>query len=396
MHIDKKVYDFEQMIDRKGTYSVKYDNVKKNNMPDGIIPLWIADMDFKSPDCVIEAMKNRVEHGVFGYTDSKQSYIEAIQNWYLKYFDWKIDSEWLVEVPGVVVAICTAIRSLTEKGDGILIQQPVYYPFAESIANNERKIIVNQLIYSEGKYSIDFSNFERKIIDNNVKLFIICSPHNPVGRLWEEEELIQMGDICLKHGVIVISDEIHADFTYPGYKHKVFYTVKKEFEDIAIICTAPSKTFNIAGLQTSNIFIKNIDIRNKFIKEIESAGMYGDNIFGPVACQAAYEGGEEWLNQLKEHLLGNLDFVRDFLKQRIPQVKLVEPQATYLLWLDFSELGFSDEELDKFMVEKAGLWLDGGSMFGNGGEGFQRFNIACSREILEKAFVQLEKAINSL
>jgi len=296
----------------------------------------------------------------------------------------------------VVYAIATAIRALTEKGDAVLIQQPVYHPFASTVLVNGRKLVNNPLVYEKGEYHIDFDDFEEKIIKNDVKLFLLCSPHNPVGRVWTREELVRMGDICLKHNVIVISDEIHADFVYKGYLHFIFASLKPEFLNNTIICTAPSKTFNLAGLQVSNIFIANDEIRKKFREELMRSGYSQPNTMGLVACQAAYEHGAQWLDELIEYLEGNISYIRKFLAERLPQIKLVEPQGTYLLWLDFNQLNLSEEELNDLIVNKAKLWLNEGTTFGSEGKGFQRLNIACPRATLEKAFLQLEKAIASI
>lgn len=385
---------FDEIIDRKNTDSLKYDFAAKRGKPDDILPLWVADMDFRTHPAVIEALSKKSRHGIFGYSESGQDYFEVMKNWFAFHYDWQIQSDWLIKTPGVVCAICTAIRCLTEKGDAVLIQQPVYYPFSESILMNERKLVVNQLVYSNGRYSIDFEDFEDKIIQNDVKLFILCNPHNPVGRVWTRAELTRLGDICLRHSVLVVSDEIHADFVYPGYKHLVFASIKPEFSHITVTCTAPTKTFNLAGLQISNIFIKNKDIKHKMKQEIIKSGYSQVNIMGIVACRAAYAIGYEWLNELRAYLSGNLDFARNFLKLHLPQVKLVEPEGTYLIWLDFQNLGLDDSRLENLIVNKARLWLDSGTMFGAGGEGFQRLNIACSKAILEKAFKQLENAIN--
>lgn len=389
-------YDFDELIDRRNTDSIKYDFAKKRGKPEGVLPLWVADMDFRTPPCVIDALVEKSRHGIFGYSQTGNDYYEALRNWFSMQFDWNIQPEWLVKTPGVVFAICMAIRAFTDEGDAVLIQQPVYYPFSESVLVNRRKLVINQLVYSQGRYLIDFPDFEDKIIKNNVKLFILCSPHNPVGRVWTREELEKLGYICLKHGVIVVSDEIHADFTYPGHRHMVFAGVKPEFTDITVTCTAPTKTFNLAGLQISNIFIADRDMRRKFRTEITRSGYSDPNIMGIVACRAAYQGGGEWLMELKKYLSDNLDFLRNFLKQKLPQIRLVEPEGTYLVWLDFSPLGLDDKELDDLIVNKAGLWLDAGTMFGAGGEGFQRINIACPRSVLEKALGQLERAVNLL
>lgn len=389
-------YNFDEIIDRRNTDSLKYDFAKEREKPEEILPLWVADMDFKTPACVIDALVDKSQHGIFGYSETKRDYFEVLQHWFSSRFHWKIQPEWLVKTPGVVYAISTAIRALTAKGDAVLVQQPVYYPFSRSVLVNQRKLVVNQLIYSQGKYRIDFEDLEEKVIKNQVKLFILCSPHNPVGRVWTREELIRLGDICLKHGVIVISDEIHADFTYQGYRHLVFADVKPEFSKIAVTCTAPSKTFNLAGLQISNIFIASGDIRSKFRQEIARSGYSQMNTMGIAACRAAYAKGGEWLAQLKEYLAGNLNFLSGFLQEKLPSIRLVEPEGTYLAWLDCSGLGLDGQKLEDLIVNRAQLWLDSGTMFGAGGEGFQRVNIACPRIILQQALIQLEDAVKSL
>jgi cystathionine beta-lyase len=388
-------YSFDKIIDRRGTDSLKYDFAVKRGMPEGILPMWVADMDFQAPPEVLDVLVEKSRHGIFGYSDAvTDDYFDALAGWYADRFDWRPSQKWMVKTPGVVFAICTAIRALTDEGDAVLIQQPVYYPFAESITANNRKLIVNQLVYHDGKYFIDPADFEDKVVQNNVKLFILCSPHNPVGRVWTKDELAAMGDICLKHGVKVVADEIHADFVYPGYRHHVFETVRPEFADMTITCTAPTKTFNLAGLQISNIFISNADIRKRFKQEFRSTGYSQPNVMGLVACRAAYKYGAQWLEQLKSYLVSNLSLVRDFLTKELPSIRLVEPEGTYLIWLDCKALGLSDKELDDLIIHKAGLWLDAGSIFGAGGEGFQRMNIACPASILQNALERLKKTFS--
>lgn len=389
-------YNFDEMIDRKNTNSLKYDFAVERNKPADVLPLWVADMDLKTPLEVREALKKSAEHGIFGYSDVKLEYFHTLHTWFKTNFAWDTKPEWLVKTPGVVFAICTAIRALTEKGDAVLIQRPVYYPFSFSIKDNERKLVNNPLVYKNGQYEIDFADFEQKIIDNQVKLFILCSPHNPVGRVWTKEELLKVGDICLKHNVIVVADEIHEEFIYEGFQHHVFANLKPEFNDITITCTAPSKTFNLAGLQVSNIFIANASIRHQFKKAMDRTGYCESNAMGLVACQAAYTYGRDWLDQLKTYLAENLAFTRTFLAEKIPQIKLVEPQGTYLIWLDCSGLHLTDKALEDLIINKAKLWLDAGTMFGPEGSGFERINITCPRATLEKALHQLEKAVNEL
>ncbi len=385
--------DFNEIIPRSNTNSIKYDPARRS-MPEDLLPLWVADMDFRTPSCVMDALIEKCRHGIFGYSDSGKAYFNTLQSWFSRRFNWQVQPEWLVKTPGIVFAVCTAIRSLTCEGDAVLIQPPVYYPFAAGVRANNRRLVTNELVYDGDGYTIDFEDFEQKIIDNSVKLFILCSPHNPVGRVWTRDELTHMGDICLRHGVIVVADEIHADFVYPGHEHFVFTALKPEFADIAVTCTAPSKTFNLAGLQVSNIFIASNVLRDRFKEDLKRCGAGLVNVMGLVACQAAYEGGEAWLEELKVYLTENLAFLREFVAAHIPGVRLVEPQGTYLVWLDFGGLSLSVDALDDLIVRKAKLWLDAGTMFGQGGDGFQRINIACPRAVLKKALEQLEQAVS--
>lgn len=390
-------YSLDKIIDRRGTDSLKYDLAARRGMPGNVIPLWVADMDFPSPPEVLEALVEKSRHGIFGYSDTiSDDYFNALADWYSNRFGWQLSPKWLVKTPGIVFAICTAIRALTDEGDAVLIQEPVYYPFAGSVRANDRKLVVNELVYRDGRYSIDFADFEEKIEKNRVKLFILCSPHNPVGRVWTKEELAAMGEICLKYGVKVVADEIHEDFVYPGYRHHVFETVMPEFADITITCTGPTKTFNMAGLQISNVFISNTDLRKRFKQELERTGYSQPNIMGLVACRAAYRHGAKWLDDLISYLVSNLDLLRDFLRKELPFIRLVEPEGTYLVWLDFRALGLPDKELNELIVHKAGLWLNSGPMFGAGGEGYQRINIGCPAAILQEALERLKKAFNKV
>lgn len=289
-----------------------------------------------------------------------------------------------------------AVKAFTNEGDSVIIQQPVYYPFKETIEDNNRVVVNNSLKNVNGHYEIDFEDFERKVKENNVKLFILCSPHNPVGRVWKKWELEKLGDICVENNVTVVSDEIHSDFVYPGNKHTAFANIKEEFQNITVTCTAPSKTFNLAGLQVSNIIIPNDKLRKKFRKQISAAGYSQVNALGLVACESAYRNGRQWLDSLKEYLIENLNFVRDYLEENIPSVKLIEPEGTYLIWLDFGELGLENEELEDLIINKSGLWLDSGAIFGEDGKGYQRINVACPRKTLEQALNQLKSGIDSL
>ncbi len=387
--------DFNQIVNRKNTNSLKYDFAVERGKSADILPLWVADMDFPTVPAVTEVLVKACQHGIFGYSDTKDEYFTVLHNWFNSHYNWEIEKKWLVKTPGIVYAICMAIRAYTEIGEAVLIQRPVYYPFSESIIRNERLLINNPLVYKDGKYTIDFVDFEEKIIENKVKLFILCNPHNPVGRVWTKDELIKIGDICVKHNVLIVSDEIHADFIYPGYDHTIFASLKPEFLECTISCTAPSKTFNLAGLQASNILISNQKLKKAFKAEIVKSGYCELNTMGLLACQAAYEYGEEWLIDLKQYLFDNLNYLREFLQKHLPKLKLVEPEGTYLVWIDFKELNLTEEELEDLIANKAKLWLDAGTMFGPEGSGFQRINIACPRVTLEQALKQLKDALDN-
>lgn len=385
-------YDFDKEYDRRNTNSLKYDFALERGKAQDLLPFWVADMDFRAPEEVISALKSKAEHGIFGYSEPKDEYYDALGKWFLSRHGWNTRPRNFILTCSVVFALCTLIRSITNVGDSVIICQPVYYPFEHSIVGNGRKLVVSELKNEDGFYTIDFDDFERKIVENDVKAFILCNPHNPVGRVWTAVELERLGNICLKHGVFVISDEIHADFVYGDNKHIVFSTVKKEFEDICAICTAPTKTFNLAGLHISNTYISNNDIRRKFLKELDSQGYSQPNVMGIIACQAAYNYGSEWLEQLKEYLTDNLRLVREKIGA-MDGIKLVEPQGTYLVWLDCRSLNLSDKELSKLFEEKAKLWIDEGVIFGKGGSGFARINIACPRKMLKVALDRLTDAI---
>ena len=386
--------DFDTVPNRRGTNCFKYDFAREMGMSEDVLPLWVADMDFPTAPAVLERLHALAEHGIFGYTGVKDAYFSAVHNWYAQRFGWETQRSWLVTTPGVVFAIAIAIRAFTQKGDAILIQQPVYYPFADKVTENDRRLVVNPLILKNGRYEMDFADMERKIADNHVKMLLLCSPHNPVGRVWTKEELLRVGEICQKHGVLVVSDEIHADFTYAGHTHRVFASVKSEFADFTITCTAPSKTFNLAGLQNSNIFIPNRQLRHAYKKELSACGCGGTNCMGMAACQAAYEAGADWLEQLKQYLAGNLAYVRQFLREKLPDIALIEPEGTYLVWLDLRKLGLTEQQQRQLIVQDAKLWLDTGTLFGQGGEGFERINIACPRATIEQAMQRLERAVH--
>jgi cystathionine beta-lyase len=391
---EEKNLDFDTVIERNETDCLKYDFAVRRGKPEGILPLWVADMDFKTSSFVIDAIKERVEHGIFGYTESRDNYFEAVSTWMREQHGWEVKRNWLRKTPGVVFALAMAVKAYSKMGDSVLIQKPVYYPFTEVIEDNGRKVVSNDLVLGEdGKYHIDFEDFEEKIVSNNIPLFLFCSPHNPVSRVWTREELIRIGEICLKHNVIIVSDEIHEDFVFGDRKHYVFASLREDFADIAITCTSPAKTFNLAGLQVSNIFISNSKLRAKFRKEIDAAGYSQLNTIGLTACEAAYRHGKVWYEAMLKYVESNITFLREYLKKEIPQVNMIEPEGTYLVWLDFRKMGLSEAQLENLIVKEANLWLDSGAIFGKAGEGFERINVACPRSILEQALKQLKEAI---
>lgn len=389
----KKKYDFDKVINRRNTDSLKYDFAHERGKSEGILPLWVADMDFQTSDEVVAALHKRVSQGIFGYTDTKEKYFEAVSAWMEKKHSWAIEKEWLIKCPGVVFALAMAVKAFTEPEDGILIQQPVYQAFGKAIRENNRVVVDNPLILGkDGKYHMDLEDFEKKAVRHQVKLFILCNPHNPGGVVWSRKDLEKLGDICIKRDIIIISDEIHQDFVYRG-SHQVFAAINEGLKERTITCTAPSKTFNLAGLQVSNIFIPNSRLREKFCRQMRAAGYDNPNTLGLIACEAAYRYGEDWLDQVLEYLKDNISFVREYLEKRINRIKLIEPDATYLLWLDFRELGLSEEERVDLLENRAGIWLSSGLKFGEPGEGFERINIACSRSFLAEALGKLEQAV---
>jgi cystathionine beta-lyase len=385
--------DFDRIIDRYNTNSLKYDFAVEEGYPPDVLPLWVADMDFQAPAPVLNALHSAVDHGIFGYSNVKGDYYAAVSRWFLSRYGWETQESWLVKTPGIVFALAMAVRALTAPGDSIMIQPPVYYPFFSVVKKNGRTLVENKLIYEEGRYRIDYEDFERRITDQDVKMFILCSPHNPIGRVWSLEELQRMGEICRKHHVFVVSDEIHCDFAFPEHPHHVFLEAVPELAERSIVCTAPSKTFNLAGLQVSNIWIPDKENRARFCEEMDRCGCGLLNTLGLTACQAAYENGGEWLEQCKSYLRENLDYLRSFLRERIAQIRLVEPEGTYFAWLDCSGLGLSCQELNDLIAKQAKLWLDAGHIFSPDSGQFQRIVLACPRSVLARALEQLETAI---
>lgn len=385
-------YDFDTPIDRTHTWSIKHDFKKENGKADDILPLWVADMDFRSPDSVVEALKKAVDHGIFGYSRADESYFDAVAAWYQKRHHLTLQPEWMTCTPGIVFALSIAVRAFTQEGDAVLIQPPVYHPFSRAILRNKRTLVENPLVLKDGHYEMDLEDLEQKVLDEHVKLMILCNPHNPVGRVWTREELTSLADICLRHHVYVISDEIHGDFVWQGHEQTPYASISEEACLHSMMCTAPSKTFNLAGMATSNLFIPDPEMRRKFRSELLDVGQENMNRLGLFACRAAYEGGGEWLDQLIGYLAGNLALVRDFCKNRVPQIQLVEPEGTYLAWLDCRELGMTDDELMAFFSDEAKVWLDPGKHSGEQGSGFMRFNLGSSRSVIAQALDQIEAA----
>ncbi|MDR0250434.1 MAG: pyridoxal phosphate-dependent aminotransferase [Burkholderiales bacterium] len=381
-------YDFDTVIDRCGTNSMKYDFARERGKPEGLLPLWVADMDFSAPPEVLADIQKSVRHGIFGYTEAKNDYYDAVTGWFESRFAYRVSRHEIIKAPGIVFALAQAVRAYTQPDEAVMIQTPVYPPFYGIVRDNGRALVTNPLVYQNGKYTIDFEDFERKITARDVKLFLLCSPHNPVGRVWTQSELALMNDICERHGVIVVSDEIHCDFVWPGHTHTCFGVLN----DNVVIATAPSKTFNLAGLQASNILVKNATLRDKLKAEIHRTGYGQLNTLGLVACQSAYTNGGAWLEEMKSYLAENIRFAQTFLAARLPRIRPVTTEGTYLLWLDFSDYSLTQNELDRRVTEDARLWLSSGTGFGQDGEGFQRVNVGCPRATLAETLDRLEKA----
>jgi cysteine-S-conjugate beta-lyase len=386
-----KNYSFDTQVNRYGSHCVKYDRIQQDFGASDIIPLWVADMDFSTPDFIMDALRKRCEHEVLGYPIVQDGWYTSIQNWLKKRYGWTVNSREMGFVPGIVAGIAFTIQCFTKPGDKVLIQTPVYPPFIHIPQKNGRELVINELLYKEGRLEIDFDDFEAKAA-SGCKLFILCSPHNPGGRVWTKGELIRMTEICKRHGILIVSDEIHADLTLPGNVHTPLATLSPAETANVITLMAPSKTFNIPGLGSSFYVIQNPNLRKIFVHFLNAAELSNGNIFAYIAPQAAYENGEDWLRQLSSYLQENVDYVDSFLKQYIPPIKACIPQASFLVWLDCRELGLSPEDLHQFFIRKAKLGLNPGYSFGAGGEGFMRLNIGCSRETLCLAMSQLKTA----
>ena len=382
-------FDFDTVVNRKNTNAIKYDLAKKRGKPEDAVSLWVADMDFPTAPCIQKAVAEKAAHGIWGYSRPDNRYYDALKKWYKERHNFEVQNEWVVNTPGVCFALATAVKAFTKEGESVLIQKPVYYPFFNIINSLQRKVVNSSLILKNNHYEIDFDDFERKIVQENVKMFILCSPHNPGGRVWTKQELQKISEICLAHNVLVVSDEIHSDITFGSNVHTVYGSLSEQALKNSIICTAPSKSFNLAGLQFSNIFIADEKLRKAFSKELDKTGYDEPSVFGIVAATAAYSEGADWFDSVKSYIWENILFAKKYIEENASQIKVLVPEGTYLLWLDFSKTGLSDSEINDRVLNKAKVWLDRGSMFGKEGEKFQRINCATPRIILEDALKRI-------
>lgn len=388
-------FNFDKIIDRTNNFSAKWSEMNKNFGTNDLLPMWVADMDFLTAPCVMEALKDRLEQGIFGYTTRPSSYNESIVNWLDNRFSWKINQEWLMFSPAVITSISLLIQNLTQKNDKIMIQEPVYSPFHNIVESNERSLVISPLVkLDDGSYVMDYEDIESKIKD--VKVFILCNPHNPVGRVWTREELTRLGEICLKHNVLIISDEIHSDIILKNHKHTPFASISKEFRENTITCMAPTKTFNLAGLQSSFLVISNPYYYEVMDKAFSILDIKRNNAFSLVATESAYNYGEDWLYELIKYIEDNVDFAIDYIKNHMPQLKVKKPEGTYLLWVDFSNLNVDKKDLKNALINKGRIALSDGSSFGIGGDGYYRINLACPRSMVLEGLKRIEFAIKSL
>lgn len=385
-------YDFDKVISRRGTDSYKWDSAESEH----VLPMWVADMDFHTAPAIVDALRLRVEHGIFGYTRVPDSYYDAVTGWFMRRHGWKMNREWIIYTSGVVPAVSAVIKALTVPGDKVLVQTPVYNCFFSSIRNNGCKMVSSPLVFAGNTYTIDYEDLECKAADPKVKVMLLCNPHNPAGRVWKWEELVRIGEICIRHGVTVVSDEIHCELVFPGHRYTPFASISEDFLWHSVTCLSPSKAFNIAGLQIANIVCADADRRAKIERAINDNEVCDVNPFGVIATQAAYNGGEEWLNQLIEYLYGNYLYMREFCREHLPEFPVTILEGTYLVWMDCRKLCISSEELERRLFAEAGLWLNAGTMYGAEGEGFMRWNIACPHTTLTeglKCFVDFIKNV---
>lgn len=387
-------YNFDEIVQRKHTDCLKYDNVKEIFGTEEILPMWIADMDFKTPDFIVEAIRKRLDHELLGYTYCCKRWRPAIQNWVSRHYNWSIEPEEIGFVGGIVPAISFALQCFTKAGDKVLIQPPVYHPYHHVTHDLERTLVLSPLKLIDGQFAIDFADFEEKI--KGCKVFLLCNPHNPGGRVWTREELERMCEICVKNGVLVISDEIHCDMALKGYRHIPFASINEDAKNNCITLMAASKTFNIAGLKSSYHIIQNEEIRNRYNAFLRKSELDTAHVFatGPVAT--AYEGGDEWLAQMLEYVEGNIDFMEQYLKEKMPKMGMIRPQASYLVFLDARGLGLPHDQLVEFFIREAKVGMNDGAMFGEEGSGYMRMNLGCPRSVLEKALNQIKMAYDKI
>jgi cystathionine beta-lyase len=388
-------WDFEETIKREGTDCVKYDLRNEVFGTSAIIPMWVADMDFRTPDFIIDKLRKRLDHEVFGYSFRSSEYFDSIIRWFDSRHNWKIEKDWICFSPGIVPALNICTLAFTRPEDSIIVQPPVYMPFFPAVESHGRNLVYNRLIEKDGKWQMDFDSLAASV-NEYTKMIIISNPHNPVGRAWSAEELDKLADICFKNNILILSDEIHCDLLLPGFSHTPVAKLSEKISNITVTCIAPSKTFNLAGLSTSSVIISNPVLRKYFNRKIDTLHVGYGNIFGTVASIAAYSEGEEWLEALRDYIDKNVSYVMDFCHSRIPGIVPVHPEATYLIWLDCRKLGMSGNELQNFFVRKAGVGLNEGSTFGPGGEGFMRMNLGTTRKIVIRAMEQIEKAVSEL
>lgn len=391
----EKIYDFDSYIERRGTHCVKHDALKENFGRDDLIPLWVADMDFPTPDFILEALHQRLEHPILGYTVEYDGYWQSIQNWLMQRHGWQVEREWMRYIPGIVKGIGMVINRFTQPGEKIIIQPPVYHPFRLVPEHNEREIVMNPLRKTEYGYEMDFENLEQ-VIDEKCKVLILANPHNPVGITWSRETLAQLADIAVKHNLVVISDEIHCDMPLYGNRHTPFATVSENAARCSITFGAPSKTFNIAGVVSSYCIVPNEELRNHFFSYLSANEFDMATIFAMTATEAAFTKGEEWRKQMISYIEGNIDFVEEYLKTNIPEITIMKPQASYLIWVNFSGLGLEHAALVDMLINKAHLAMNDGAMFGKEGEQHMRLNVGTTRAILKQALDQLKDAVNEI
>ena len=382
-------YNFDEIIPRRGTNSYKWDSAGDAD----VLPMWVADMDFRTAPPVVEALRKRVEHGIFGYVRVPDAYYAAVTNWFARRHDWQIEKEWIIYTTGVVPALSAVIKALTAPGDKVMVQTPVYNCFFSSIRNNGCGMIANPLIYRNGTYQIDFADLEQKAADPSVKVLLLCNPHNPAGRVWTKQELTRIGDICIRNNVWVVADEIHCELVFPGHTYIPFASISQEFLMHSVTCTSPSNAFNLAGLQIANIISADTDIRTKIDKAININEVCDVNPFGVEALMAAYNDGEEWLEELKQYLFANYNYLRVYFEEYLPEFPVATLEGTYLVWADCSVLNQSSDETVKTLLEKEKLWVNEGSLYGEAGEGFIRINIACPRQQLIEGLNRLRRAL---